>query len=432
MGADGGGDKPPRPARDVYRKVSRRMWSDAKFMALSGPQPNGQSLLVHLLTGPHTGMIPGLSVAGQAQLAEQLGWDLGSEGLPEGLRQGLPGGLPEGCADGMPDGFRQAFAEVAHQGIAVADWKARLVWLPKAVYHNEPESPNVVRSWRSAWTEIPECSLKHVAWQGLRAFMEARGATFLEAFDEALPEPFTEPLPAPLPPPLGESRTRTGTGVRAVTGPSPSKVLPKKVDGLLLLAPDPSASGSAARTKVSPGELFELGPETDRMTDPVEYWFPIAGDEPPKHSPHGPWRRNAAGAFEWGLRRSQVLKLAELYPGVGEGGEAGVRLEIARCQDWNVENPSRRKTYPRGQGSGVWEHLKRWLGDKHGKGGPGGNGNGTNGHANGVSGKYGVTDAMRLAARGDMGRHPELDARAADIQQRIIDERKRQEAARGN
>jgi hypothetical protein len=194
-----------------------------------------------------------------------------------------------------------------------------------------------------------------------------------------------------------------------------------------ILAPDPSASGSAARRKLREPELFELTPEATSPDDPVEFWFPLAGDEPPKSAPHGPWRRTAAGGFEWGLRRSQVLKLAELYPGVGEGGEVGVRLEIARCQDWNVENPSRRKTYPRGQGSGVWEHLKRWLGDKHGKGGPG-----VNGHANGANGKYGVTDAIRLANRGAMGRHPELDAKAADIQQRILDERKRQEAARGN
>lgn len=58
--------------------------------------------------------------------------------------------------------------------------------------------------------------------------------------------------------------------------------------------------------------------------------------------------------------------------------------------------------------------------------------NGTNGHGNGTPGKYGTTDAMRLAARGEMGRHPELEAKALEIQQRISDERKRQEAARGN
>ncbi len=208
---------------------------------------------------------------------------------------------------------------------------------------------------------------------------------------------------------------------------SPPSVLPKKVEEVLLLAPDPSASGSAARPKSGPGELFELTPEATSPSDPVEFWFPLAGGEPPRNAPHGPWRTVADGSFEYGIRASDVAEMARLFPGVGEGGEAGVRLEIARCRAWNVDNPSRRKTYPKGKGSGVREHLKSWLADKHGKGGPGGNGNGS---TNGSPGKYGKTDAIRLAERGAMGRSQALVDKAARFQEIAAEERRRQEEAR--
>lgn len=209
---------------------------------------------------------------------------------------------------------------------------------------------------------------------------------------------------------------------------SPPSVLPKKGEDLLLLAPDPSASGSAALTKASPGELFELTPEATGPDDPVEFWFPLAGGEPPRNAPHGPWRTAADGSFEYGVRTSEVRRLARLYPGVDVGGEKGVRLELARCQAWNVDNPSRRKTYPKGKGSGVTEHIKSWLADKHGKGGPRvTNGNGA---PNGAPGKYGKTDAMRFAERGAMGRSQALVDKAARFQEIAAEERRRQEEAR--
>ena len=81
-----------------YRKVHVCVWADAKFRALSSPNPNGQSLWLYLLTGPHTTQIPGLFTGGEAGLAEALGWPL--------------------------EGFRKAFREVFSQGMVEADWKA--------------------------------------------------------------------------------------------------------------------------------------------------------------------------------------------------------------------------------------------------------------------------------------------------------------------
>lgn len=146
-----------------YSKVYRRMWNDARFRALTPPAPNGQTLWQRLITGPELTNVPGVFMVGEAQLAEALGWDL--------------------------KGFREAFAEVSREGLAKADWKARLVFVPKAIKYNAPESPNVIRSWRQAWDELPECALKVEAYRALRAFVEGLGEGFRKAFAEALPDP---------------------------------------------------------------------------------------------------------------------------------------------------------------------------------------------------------------------------------------------------
>jgi hypothetical protein len=158
-----------------YRKIEVKTWGDEKFRRLSPMPPSGQGLWLFLMTGPHTSAIPGLFKAGRAALAEDLGWD--------------------------QEGFDKAFGEVSAQGMAKADFKARLMWLPKAIHHNKPESPNVVRSWRAELDLLPECDLKREAIQTLRAFLQGMGASYVEAFDElfraqaqkATPKPCAKP-----------------------------------------------------------------------------------------------------------------------------------------------------------------------------------------------------------------------------------------------
>ena len=141
-----------------YRKVLCRMYGDEKFRQLSRPQPNGQTLWTYLITGPHTTSVPGLFIAGEAQLAEALGWSLA--------------------------GFRKAWAEVEGLNMARADWKNRVVWLPRAIVHNQPENPNVVRGWRDHLDEIPACALKQAAVVALRNYVERLSAGCGEAFAE--------------------------------------------------------------------------------------------------------------------------------------------------------------------------------------------------------------------------------------------------------
>ena|SRR5215472_4745969 len=99
----------------IWRKIEVRMWGDKKFRALSPLPPSGQALWFFLLTGPHTGPIPGLLKSGRAAMAEELGW--------------------------QQEAFDKAFQEVFSLGMAIADWQARLVWIPNAIKCNLPQSP---------------------------------------------------------------------------------------------------------------------------------------------------------------------------------------------------------------------------------------------------------------------------------------------------
>lgn len=161
-------DQPDKPkAGGRYRKVEVRTWGDAKFRALSPIPPCGQGLWLFLITGPHTGPIPGLFRAGRAAMAEELGWDLKA--------------------------FGEAFGEAFRQGMVEADFEARVVWIPKAITHNKPESPNVVRSWSAEFDLIPECDLKWKALEALKASIHALGESYGKAFDETFGKPSGKP-----------------------------------------------------------------------------------------------------------------------------------------------------------------------------------------------------------------------------------------------
>jgi hypothetical protein len=153
----------------IWRKIEVRVWSDEKFRALSPLPPSGQSLWFYLLTGPHTGPIPGLLKSGRAAMAEELGWS--------------------------QEAFDKAFYEVFSLGMAIADWQARLVWIPNAIKCNLPQSPNVITSWTSPWQLLPECQLKQVARDGLKSTICGLGESFMKAFEKACPKPCGMPSP---------------------------------------------------------------------------------------------------------------------------------------------------------------------------------------------------------------------------------------------
>lgn len=83
--------------------------------------------------------------------------------------------------------------------MARADFKARLVWLPNAIKHNRPESPNVVRSWGAEFDLLPECDLKREAYTALRTAIHGLGEAFGKAFGKPSPKLFQKPSAKAMP-----------------------------------------------------------------------------------------------------------------------------------------------------------------------------------------------------------------------------------------
>lgn len=166
-------------AENRFRKIEMRMWADQKFRALSPLPPSGQSLWLYLLTGPHTGIIPGLFKARRGGLVEELAWS--------------------------PEAFDTAFAEITSLQMAEADWKVGVVWIPNAIKCNLPQSPNVITAWRKEWPLIPDCDLKTRAYEAIRSAIYAmpsrpseNGKGFRGVFDEVFRESSAKAFRKPL------------------------------------------------------------------------------------------------------------------------------------------------------------------------------------------------------------------------------------------
>lgn len=179
-------------AETRYSRVSRRMWRDEKFRALSAPKPCARYLWLFLLTGTHCTAIPGLFSIGEAALAEELGWPVAAT--------------------------RSALEEIERGGMARVDRVARLVWLPNALAHNPPASPNVVVGWRTPWSELPTCDLLTEARESFRRVLAEMGPEFARSFAIAL----GEEKPRPSPNPSGGRRPKALVDPLAKGEPKPS------------------------------------------------------------------------------------------------------------------------------------------------------------------------------------------------------------------
>jgi hypothetical protein len=269
-----------------HRKISVRMYGDEKFLRLSPPPPCGQFLWIYLLTGPHTTIIPGVFAAGELALAEALRWP--------------------------PEGFRKAFREVEKEGMAKADWAVRFVWIPRAVEHNKPESPNVVKGWASTWDELPECPLKLEAYNGLKAFLEEASPSLAEAF-KACRKPFGKPLP--------NQEQEQEQEQEEEESPEPLRAAS---------VPASAFAGGEAQAPATAG----AGDPAAGVGDPEVLRFPVVG----------------GGPSEWPLLQSKLAEYRDAYPGVD------VLAECRKALQWCRDNPTRRKT-PRGMPA----FLARWL-----------------------------------------------------------------------
>lgn len=161
-----------------YRKIDTRIWNDEKFRDLSD---DGKLVFFFLLTHPHMTSI-GAMRATIPGLAAEIGW--------------------------VTERLSEAFAEALSMGMAKHDSLASMVWLPKFIRYNEPESPNVLKAWAGAIDLLPECDLTRQAVQEVKDFVKGLS----EAFQKALPKAFAEGWRTPSLIPEQEPEPRTGTG----------------------------------------------------------------------------------------------------------------------------------------------------------------------------------------------------------------------------
>lgn len=198
----------------LYRKIEVSMYGDGDFQALSPTQPSGQSLWIYLLTGPHTGPIPGLFVSGPAAMAEALKW-------------------PQRA-------YNKCLAEIIEKGMIQIDLDSRLFWIPNAIKYNKPESPNVILHWSNAFILLPECLLRDMAIDSMRAVIEGMGQPFLLAFDKVFSKAIGKAINKASSKPSGEAigNQLTGTGnskqnnKRAKKSPPAEPTVPAPVDPL--------------------------------------------------------------------------------------------------------------------------------------------------------------------------------------------------------
>lgn len=143
------------------RKIDPRIWDDERFRHLSPLKPSGQALWLYLLTGPHNAAIPGLCRASRASMLDDLGWD--------------------------EHDFTGAWTEIEQLELAKADWNARVLWMPRMIWYNRPDSPEAIAGWADDWRKIPDCAIKAQAWASLKATLSSFGQDYVNAFAQACP-----------------------------------------------------------------------------------------------------------------------------------------------------------------------------------------------------------------------------------------------------
>jgi len=139
-----------------YRKIDTRILLDKKYNQLSS---DGRLVFLHVLIHPNLTSL-GAMHASLAGIACELEWEM--------------------------ERLRQAIDAVQQQGMVQYDEKARFIWLSNFLKYNPPESPNVIKSWETALSYLPECSLQ----QQLILFVQQLVSQLSPAYQEALPNCF--------------------------------------------------------------------------------------------------------------------------------------------------------------------------------------------------------------------------------------------------
>lgn len=139
-----------------YRKVSPKLWLDPEWNTLSD---DAQKLWFCCLTGPHTTMLPGLSVVPLYTLA--------------------------GLCRMSPRKAEKALGELVDLSWVEYEKTWSVLRLPNALRYNSPDNPYQLKGWMRQWWKIPACKLRDDHLDSLREAVEL-APTMLATIDEEL------------------------------------------------------------------------------------------------------------------------------------------------------------------------------------------------------------------------------------------------------
>ena len=135
------------------------------------------------------------------------------------------------------------------------DAAAKVLWIPEWLKENEPQSPNVCKSWRRLLADVPDCELKLEAVVAIKVFLKAFAEGFQQAFGDLQVR-----LPATFP--KSSRKTSRIQGVRSTDHGSRSGE-----HGAALRGVDTSPL-SATNGKAASEELLPIARTVLKLTNP--------------------------------------------------------------------------------------------------------------------------------------------------------------------
>lgn len=234
---------------DRYGRILRRVWFDEVFQSWSSPPPCAQFLWLYLCTTPRAGSIPGVFTLSLEETAKRLGWPL--------------------------DDTRRVFAEIASCGRVEHDERTDLLFIPSAIRHDSPRNPNVVKSWKRQWAEVPPGPMRDRISSTFAAHLAELGAGFVDAWavvTGSAKQPgnnsgtLRETIPESVP-----SIPRNSFEVvseRDDSGESPSLSIPRNYSGTFRETPSETESESVSVSDLSGGSGGQSPAPASRRLSP--------------------------------------------------------------------------------------------------------------------------------------------------------------------
>ncbi len=134
-----------------FRKLEPYMWRKPAVRRLD---TDTKLVWAYLLSCPYQVLCPGLIVASEMMIAEDLFGSQDAE--PEELVRDLVR-------------VQHSVSSLQAEGFIKIDKSARVIVVLRAVSHNMPDNPNIIKGWFAALKEVPDCDLRHEWLRGAYA-----------------------------------------------------------------------------------------------------------------------------------------------------------------------------------------------------------------------------------------------------------------------